>query len=53
MTYPLFFRGVTKRTFKSSYSILREIAGVWDKLTDISRANILEMLGGKICRDVQ
>ncbi len=44
---------IDEDTFKSSYSILQEIAGVWDELTDISRANILEMLGGKICRGVQ
>lgn len=38
---------IDEDTFKSSYQILQEIAGVWDELTDISRANILEMLGGK------
>lgn len=48
MTYPFFiFRRVTKRTFKSTYQILKEISGVWDSLTDITQANILEKLGGK------
>lgn len=34
-------------SFKSTYEILRELAGVWDKLADVSKANILEMIGGK------
>lgn len=34
-------------TFKSTYQILKEISGVWDSLTDITQANILEKLGGK------
>lgn len=34
-------------TFKSSYQILKEIAAVWDQLTDVTQANILEKLGGK------
>lgn len=33
--------------FKSTYQILKEISAVWDKLTDVSKANITEMLGGK------
>lgn len=36
-----------ENTFKSTTQILRELAGVWDELTDVSRANILEMIGGK------
>lgn len=38
---------IDEDNFKSSYQILKEIAGVWDELTDITQANILEMLGGK------
>lgn len=38
---------IDDNTFKSSYQILKEIAGVWDQLTDVSQANILEKLGGK------
>ena len=34
-------------TFKSTYQILQELAGIWDKLTDVSQANILELIGGK------
>lgn len=34
-------------TFKSTYQILKELSGVWGELTDISQANILEMVGGK------
>lgn len=33
--------------FKSTYQILKEISTVWDKLTDVSKANVTEMLGGK------
>lgn len=38
---------IDDNTFKSSYQILKEISQVWDQLTDVSQANILEMLGGK------
>ena len=34
-------------TFKSTTQILREISAVWNEMTDISQANLLEMLGGK------
>lgn len=34
-------------TFKSTYQILQELSQVWDKLTDITQANILEMIAGK------
>lgn len=34
-------------TFKSTYQILKEISEVWDDLSDISRANITELLAGK------
>jgi len=34
-------------TFKSTYQILKELSGVWDELSDITQANILEMVGGK------
>lgn len=38
---------VDDSTYKSSFQILRELAQVWDKLSDISQANILEKLAGK------
>lgn len=38
---------IDENTFKNTTQILRELAGVWDELTDISQANILEMIGGK------
>lgn len=34
-------------TFKSTYQILKELSEIWDELTDVSQANILEMVGGK------
>ncbi|MBQ8559400.1 MAG: phage tail tape measure protein [Tyzzerella sp.] len=34
-------------SFKSTYQILKELSGVWHELTDVSQANILEMVGGK------
>jgi TP901 family phage tail tape measure protein len=35
-------------TFKSTYEILKEISKVYDGLTDAKRADIAEMLGGKV-----
>lgn len=34
-------------TFKSTYQIIKEISEVWDDLTDVSQANLLNILGGK------
>lgn len=34
-------------TFKSTYQILKELSVVWNDLTDVSQANILELVGGK------
>lgn len=36
-----------ENTFKSPYAMLQELSKVWDELTDVSRANVLELLGGK------
>lgn len=38
---------IDEDSFKDPYQILKELAGVWKELTDVSRANILEMIGGK------
>ncbi len=38
---------IDEDTFKSTYQILRELSSVWKSLSDVSRANILEMIGGK------
>lgn len=38
---------IDEDNFKSSYQILKEISSVWNELTDITQANLLEMLGGK------
>lgn len=38
---------IDEDTFKSTYQIIKELAAVWDELTDVSQANILEMIGGK------
>ncbi len=38
---------IDENNFKSTYQILQELSEVWNDLTDISKANILEMVGGK------
>lgn len=38
---------VDDNTFKSTFQIMKELSQVWDDLSDVSRANILEMIGGK------
>ena len=38
---------IDENTFKSTYQILKELSVVWHDLSDISQANILEMVGGK------
>lgn len=38
---------INEDSFKSSYQILKELSQVWDQLTDVSQANILEMIGGR------
>lgn len=38
---------IDENNFKSTYQILKELSAEWENLTDISRANILEMIGGK------
>lgn len=38
---------IDENTFKSTYQIMKELADVWGKLTDITQANILEQIGGK------
>ena len=35
------------KNYKSTYQILKEISEVWDDISDVSQANILEKLGGK------
>lgn len=34
-------------TFKSTYQVMEELAAIWDELSDIDQANILELIGGK------
>lgn len=38
---------IDEDNFKSTYQILKELSQVWGELSDISQANILEMVGGK------
>lgn len=38
---------IDENSFKSTYQILKELSEVWDELSDISQANLLEMIGGK------
>lgn len=35
------------QTFKSTYQILQELSKVWDTLTDVNKATVLEAIGGK------
>ena len=36
-----------EENYKSTYQILKEISEVWENISDVSQANILEKLGGK------
>ena len=38
---------IDENTFKSTYQILKELSEVWGELTDLTKANILEMVGNK------
>lgn len=35
------------QTYKSTYQILKELSEVYDSLSDVSQANVLELIGGK------
>ncbi|MGG0794855.1 phage tail tape measure protein [Brevibacillus laterosporus] len=35
------------KDFKSTYEIMKDIRDVWDELSDIERANLVEVMGGK------
>ncbi len=41
------FTDESKSEYKSTYQILKEIAGIWENLTDKQQAQLLEKLGGK------
>ena len=38
---------IDEDNFKSTYDVLRDLSKVWNDLSDISKANITEMIGGK------
>lgn len=38
---------IDENTFKDTYTIILELSKVWDKMSDISQANVLELLSGK------
>lgn len=38
---------IDEDNFKNTYQILKELSQVWEDLTDVSKANILEMIAGK------
>lgn len=38
---------IDENTFKNTTQILRELSSVWSDLSDVSKANITEMIGGK------
>lgn len=35
------------KNFKSTYQIMKELSQVWDNLSDVTQANVTEMIGGK------
>lgn len=41
------FTDESRKTYKSTYEILKEISEVWDELTDKQQADLLDKLGGK------
>ena len=41
------FTDDTKKTYKSTYQILKEISEIWDQLSDKNQAQLLEKLAGK------
>lgn len=41
------FTDASRTEYKSTYEILKEIAGIWDDLTDKQQADLLEKLGGE------
>ena len=38
---------IDEDNFKSTYEILKDLSKVWNSLSDVSQANITEMIGGK------
>ena len=38
---------IDDKTFKSTYQIIQEMSKVWDKLSDIDRTAVLELMAGK------
>lgn len=41
------FTDETKQTYKSTYQILKEIADIWDQISDKNQAQLLEKISGK------
>lgn len=41
------FTDETKSTYKSTYELMEDIAGIYDELTDKQQASVLELLAGK------
>ena len=35
------------KNFKSTYQVMKELSQVWDNLSDVTQANVTEMIGGK------
>ena len=38
---------IDNKNFKSTYQILKELSQVWGNLSDVTQANVTEMIGGK------
>lgn len=36
------------KNFKSTYQIMKDLSQVWSGLSDVTQANVTEMIGGKI-----
>ena len=41
------FTDETKQTYKSTYQFLKDIAAIWDRLSDRNQAGLLEAIAGK------
>lgn len=44
---------IDNKNFKSTYQIMKELSEVWDNLSDVTKANVTEMIGGKVYPYVQ
>lgn len=38
---------INDTTFKSTYEVIKEISAIWSQLSDVTQANVLNLMGGK------